>query len=98
MILPFTKSVRVQDKDVTETIENDSESPVTTSHDDAINLMETSTSTSCFPVTGPYDFAILLKLTTYQMIKSTKQSLTFIVHKTFPFLQISHTAHWNKGN
>ena len=48
-ILPFTKSVRVQeDEYVTETIENDSESPVTTSHDDAINLMETSTSTNCF--------------------------------------------------
>ena len=62
MILPFTKSVRVQDEGVTETIENDSESPVTTSHDDAISLMETSTSTSCFPVTGPYDFAILLPI------------------------------------
>ena len=35
---------------------------VTTSHDDAINLMETSTSTNCFPVTSPYDFSILLPM------------------------------------
>ena len=64
-ILPFTKCLRVQledpDEDVTATTEIDSESPPVT--DDAIDHMETGlTSTSCFPESGPYDFAILLPM------------------------------------
>ena len=62
-ILPFTKCLRVQLEDPDENVtEIDSESPpVTTSCDDAIDNIETGlTSTSCFPESGPYDFAILL--------------------------------------
>ena len=64
---------------------------VTTSHDDAINLMETSTSTNCFPVTSPYGFSILLPmLLTNQLSDDQKyKALTDLERRRRPVKVIS---------